>query len=182
MNERRPMKKSAGYAIAVLFIIGIYFSTAHSADKDWLGGSGSWNNDSMWSPSGTPQPGDKVNLIELGPSDSVVYNTEDIHLDNFQLFTIDAAGTGSMTFNQSDGSVVDYLSLQVGDRGTYNLNGGELWTSFINSDGTFNQTDGQLYFSSGMSVSGKFNMTGGTIVSTSDIIQVSEGGVVNQSV
>jgi hypothetical protein len=147
MSTKRPFAKSL---LITLAVIGFFFAagatTSHAATKTWTngGGTGNWNNNANWSPSGVPGSGDDV----VFNSSSVASCTLDV-APNVQGFTISSGYTGTIT--ETAGQTVT-----VGTDG------------FSETGGTFTGSSG----GDAIQINGNFSVTGGTFTSTNGVLSL----------
>lgn len=139
-----------------LFTSFIYLLLAiqpsQAADKNWVCGSGSWDNSACWSPVGQPLSGDDVFLIQSDEINRTITYSNTDSPANISRLNIVAAGTGKMTFshNQGDFFIDGFSHIGADGVGIYNQSGGRhiaLGVSLGRVDagnGTYNLTGGSL--------------------------------------
>jgi hypothetical protein len=111
-----------------IIIMSVFLVPLHSmaADKNWIGGTGRWNNGNKWAPIGQPQDGDKVYLNKTDGTDNTVYYSNTLYPSAvLNSLEIDVTGTGTITLSQS-GDPLAAADEYIGHSGT----------------GTFTQTGG----------------------------------------
>ena len=151
----------------VLFSAVLIFwdASAQAATRTWNALDGNWSVAGNWSPSGVPDAGDTVNIIDSdGVSRTITYD-----------YTGTAVTLGSLTIDLFNGLPVDTETFSMSAN---NLTAGFEYVGSsgggINSNGTFNQsggvntiTVGSLLLGANAAETGYYNLSGtGTLVNS----------------
>lgn len=97
------LTKKAMFSL-IIFVLTLLLTpiNSYAVDKYWIGGSDWWDYGNNWNPSGQPQNGDNVYLIESDATNREVWYQSTTYPSTVLGFLrIDATGTGTMTFSQS---------------------------------------------------------------------------------
>jgi hypothetical protein len=103
----KGITKEAGLRLVIIstiILLTVFLIPFQSfgAAKYWIGGSDWWNYGNNWNPSGQPQNGDNVYLIQSDATNREVWYQNTTYPSAVLGFLrIDATGTGTMTFSQS---------------------------------------------------------------------------------
>jgi hypothetical protein len=116
--------------------------------RAWAGASGAWDQVSNWSPADVPDAGMDV-LLRQGDATNrtVTYSNAAGPAGALRSLTIEATGTGTMTFAQAKDTLeveTLYIAPTAGSRGTYTKTGGTLIVGDVTNRGTFNHGGGVL--------------------------------------
>jgi T5SS/PEP-CTERM-associated repeat protein len=130
---------------------------ASAATMIWIGGSGQWDVADNWSPSGQPQAGDDVNLMQSSATSRTVtyYNTTN-PTAVLNSLKIDATGAGTMTLDMPNNHALSVTSEYVGYSGK---------GAVTQSAGTDNVA--MLYLGYNATGDGTYTLAGGTLSGSS---------------
>jgi hypothetical protein len=197
-GNQRAFIKNGSAAVFILFIL-ILTGVSQAENYYWIGGTGWWDNPANWSSSVMPgnvqpPPGSPPSALDrafLTQSDGIDRTVSFRNQGPQAIYDIriDSVGTGTITFSQSQDSLIVYSRQYIGydGRGIYNQSGGSNFSGGSISlgydstgDGTYNLSGGRLSagasFSIGFYGKGTFNQNGGDVYTDSLLILGSELG------
>ena len=177
-------------SVVLLLVVLGFLAHAKAEDRYWIGGSGSWDDPSNWSPDGVPVGPDRVIMTNAPGDSATAYFSGDASFGFFPhpSFSIYGTGEQKMTLSLPGGSFTSLGGFTIGNNGIIHQTGGSFfspgWNS-VGAGGIYNLEAGALDFNENVfSISGVFNQIGGTVGVlhlTPDAVLVTPGGVYNLS-
>jgi hypothetical protein len=162
--------------VASLVVVLGLVSSGSAVDKDWVGGGdNSWCDDSHWSPSGVPLPGDTAKSDDGTPAQGPIIGPG----CDANVWSIELPGGTGQHMQITGGTLVVQNNWYWGqgstDNGTITMSGGSdvtvngwfRWGNQTDANGTVNITDGTTFYCGsyiqiGDDGSGVLNISGGT--------------------
>jgi len=184
----------------------LFPASVQAEEKVWTGGTGWWDEEANWNPSGQPQTGDDVFLTQTDTIDRNVHYRNTLSPDaTLESLTISATGTGNMTLNLGQDRLEVNNELVGHGIGVYGEDpylfgtgqitqtsgehfvNGTLQLGYSIGKGAYNMIEGNLsaqrfILGSGNEGTGILNMIGGNL--SAELISVADDmgfGTINQS-
>lgn len=175
------MKRARIACVVVAAVAMAGGNSANAVTRDWVCGSSSWSVASCWSPTGLPQAGDDVDLVQAGAGNvTVTYDASGAAPTEIDSLDVAGFGAGSMTLSTlfpTPTAPLSMLGMSVGNGGvgiveqtlttfsvgialTIGANGGS--GSYTLESATLDVSGGTEIIGSGVGGTGQFVQSNGT--------------------